>query len=325
MNKVLIIAIAVISISISAQIGFAAPTISVEPSYQSVSHGDTFTVNITVDPDGNEVSGVDYILSFDNTLLNATSLTHGTFFDGFTTDYTYGAGINNTTGTVDYGELIWPYTDTGATDPGTVTTITFQAIGEHGVSELYFKTVALSDPNGIKFSNAAIYTGRVGIAQTQSPFAISGYVPYKDGSDCNDPAVNITNLKIGKEWTAETYETSNYYQLMLSSCADVIAGDILQFDATSPDGCQSSVTEHTVTQDEVDAGGLLYNSTLEPLHPGDLNGDGKITPADAAITLQMAVRGDYSEIADVSGDDSVTSLDALMILQAVDRNITFSR
>ena len=73
MKKVLIIAIAVISKSISAQICFAAPTISVEPSYQSVSHGDTFTVNITVDPDGSTITGVDYILRFNNTLLNATS------------------------------------------------------------------------------------------------------------------------------------------------------------------------------------------------------------------------------------------------------------
>jgi parallel beta-helix repeat protein len=49
---------------------------------------------------------------------------------------------------------------------------------------------------------------------------------------------------------------------------------------------------------------------------GDLNGDDMITPADAAIALQMTVRGEYSIDADVSGDRMVTSLDALMILQA---------
>jgi len=51
--------------------------------------------------------------------------------------------------------------------------------------------------------------------------------------------------------------------------------------------------------------------------PGDVNGDGHLTTADAAIVLKMAVRGEYSEVADVSGDRAVTSLDALMILQAV--------
>ena len=49
---------------------------------------------------------------------------------------------------------------------------------------------------------------------------------------------------------------------------------------------------------------------------GDLNGDNVITPADAAIALQIAASGAYNPAADVSGDGLVTSLDALMILQA---------
>ena len=53
---------------------------------------------------------------------------------------------------------------------------------------------------------------------------------------------------------------------------------------------------------------------------GDLNGDGNITPADAAIALQLAASGRWNEDADVSGDDRVTSLDALMILQAAVEN-----
>jgi len=258
--------IVICTIIATIQAASAVPVISIEPSYQSVSHGDTFTVNITVDPDGNEISGVDYGLSFDNTLLNATSLTPGTFFDGFTTDDTYGAGINNTTGTVDYGEMVWPYTGTGATDPGTVTTITFQVIGEHVVSELYFVTVALSDPDGNDFSNATIYNGRVGIAQPPpTSFLICGYVSNDDGSECNDPAVNITNMDIGKEWAAKTDASSNYYQLTLSSCADVIAGDVLQFDTT---GCShSNTTSHTVTQAEVGAGGFECNITLGTAEP----------------------------------------------------------
>ena len=49
--------------------------------------------------------------------------------------------------------------------------------------------------------------------------------------------------------------------------------------------------------------------------PGDLNGDGILTPADAAIALRIAVSGVHDPAADVSGDDRVTSLDALMIWQ----------
>ena len=55
---------------------------------------------------------------------------------------------------------------------------------------------------------------------------------------------------------------------------------------------------------------------------GDLNSDGVLTPADAAIALQIATGGSTScdaamlERVDVSRDGQVTSLDALMILQA---------
>ncbi|MEA3281344.1 MAG: cohesin domain-containing protein [Euryarchaeota archaeon] len=136
-----------------AVLAASAAQISVMPTSQTVSKGDNFTIDIYVDPEGNVTAGVDYILSFDNTLVNATSLASGDFFDGFTTDDTYGKGINNTLGTVDYGEMIWPYTGTGVTDPGIVTTITFQAIAEEaGVSELYFETATLCDPLGVRIS-----------------------------------------------------------------------------------------------------------------------------------------------------------------------------
>ena len=53
-----------------------------------------------------------------------------------------------------------------------------------------------------------------------------------------------------------------------------------------------------------------------PPQTSDLNGDNRITSADAAIALQVAATGAHNPAADVSGDDRVTSLDALMILKA---------
>ncbi|CAD6492580.1 MAG: von Willebrand factor type A domain protein [Candidatus Argoarchaeum ethanivorans] len=62
---------------------------------------------------------------------------------------------------------------------------------------------------------------------------------------------------------------------------------------------------------------------------GDLNGDDTLTPADAAIALEIAVGSRPCDdamlaAADVSGDGMVTSLDALMILQAAHDNIDLS-
>jgi hypothetical protein len=92
---------------------------------------------------------------------------------------------------------------------------------------------------------------------------ISGYVFNEDESVYNNPAVTITNLDTCREWTAVAVETSNYYQLTLLSCADIIAGETLRFDAMSPDESQWNVTEHAVTQDEVTDGGIFtFNITL---------------------------------------------------------------
>ncbi|MEA1991813.1 MAG: DUF3160 domain-containing protein [Thermodesulfobacteriota bacterium] len=48
---------------------------------------------------------------------------------------------------------------------------------------------------------------------------------------------------------------------------------------------------------------------------GDLNDDGNVTAADAAIALGMAVCGQYVPEADMNGDRRITSVDGLMILQ----------
>nr|QNO46940.1 hypothetical protein CLAIAILK_00001 [Methanosarcinales archaeon ANME-2c ERB4] len=87
-------------------------------------------------------------------------------------------------------------------------------------------------------------------------------------------------------------------------------------------------SDYTGTDPEGDGlGNASYNIAgggnfdYHPLCPsasvkGDLNGDGALTPADAAIALVIAATGVHDDAADVSGDGAVTSLDAFMILQA---------
>ncbi|MBA1343382.1 MAG: Cell surface glycoprotein [ANME-2 cluster archaeon] len=58
-----------------------------------------------------------------------------------------------------------------------------------------------------------------------------------------------------------------------------------------------------------------------PSQKGDLNGDNKITPADAVIALTIAASGGENNNADIDGDGKVTALDGLMILQAAADNI----
>jgi len=55
----------------------------------------------------------------------------------------------------------------------------------------------------------------------------------------------------------------------------------------------------------------VWNTVID-----DLNHDGFIDTADAAIALELAASGEYDPAADVSGDGRITALDALMIVKA---------
>ena len=84
----------------------------------------------------------------------------------------------------------------------------------------------------------------------------------------------------------------------------------------------TSAGTYTVRLTVTDNGGRTGTKTIDvqyrakPIR-GDVNLDGEITTADAAMILEIAAGSRlFDDAADVSGDGKVTSLDALMILQA---------
>jgi PKD repeat protein len=144
--------------------------------------------------------------------------------------------------------------------------VTFTAVGT-GSTQLNLDVTKLADTS-TQLIPLTISNGSIGIESLQpsTPFLVQGYVYYENGSECNNSTVNLTNLDTGGEWTAGTIESSNYYHIMLGS-ADIVAGEILQFNVLSLDGSQSVVTEHNVTQDEINDGGLFnYNIMLGALN-----------------------------------------------------------
>jgi hypothetical protein len=145
---------------------------------------------------------------------------------------------------------------------------------------------------------------------------ISGIVLYGNGSECNNSTVNIANLNTSGAWVAETNDSSNYYQMVLDS-DNVSVNNTLQFNAISPDESQSSVTEHVVTQDELDNGGFVYNITLGivsvtangiPLaDAGNDTYEGNITAENASGTYNVTVVAtDNSTNSNNVTDDSAT-------------------
>lgn len=125
----------------------AAPAqVSVSPASVEVFSGDTFTVDITVDPKGNEVYGAQYALYFNNNLLESLIVTNGTFLsqDGAETNV-YLNENNNTIGRIAYAE-IQRGAKSGVTNSGTLASISFKVIGTSGTSYQKLSNVKLTNP-----------------------------------------------------------------------------------------------------------------------------------------------------------------------------------
>jgi len=254
-------------------IAFESPVVvSVEPSYLKVSPGDEFTVNITVDPEENEIYGAQYELCFNNSLLRVLSQNKGSFLsqDGAET-FIFINDISNHPGKTEYAETRIGVKN-GVTKPGALAKIGFE-VRSSGVSELCFGEVILSDPDGYGILNVTVNNGTVETTGSQppSPFLVSGYVFYENGSECIKPCVNLTNLNTSKEWQADTHADYNYYQLVGARGFEINASEILRFEVTSPDGSQAKVFNHTINETEINRGGLFdFNITLESLAKPDL-------------------------------------------------------
>jgi PGF-CTERM protein len=96
---------------------------------------------------GSEIFGADCKLQFDNTILNATSQTGGTFLgQGGANTIEVQNSIDNDVGIVKYGETRMGDPDVigSATEKGVLATITFEAIGS-GTCDLELEA-RLADP-----------------------------------------------------------------------------------------------------------------------------------------------------------------------------------
>ena len=114
-----------------------------------------------------------------------------------------------------------------------------------------------SNPNG---TDMQTWIWNVMAPSTQ--FIIYGWVFYENGSACNNPIVNITNLNTSTMWP-HVEESDNYYKLNLTPGIDINESEVLLFDVKSPDALPSNITIHWVTKDDINVSGLFpFNITL---------------------------------------------------------------
>jgi hypothetical protein len=117
-------------------------TVSVDPPSQTVSSGETFTVDIFCDP-SQQIKSFELKLSFDPLLLQANSVTEGGIFGGYFTYFNSGTIDNNAGSIVDiYGIILG---SGNVSNPGTLVNILLTAKSTIGSSLLNLYDVGVTN------------------------------------------------------------------------------------------------------------------------------------------------------------------------------------
>ena len=193
-----------------------AAQMSVEPVYQEVFQGGNVTVNITVYPEGSEVYGASYTLYFNNTLLNATSLTQGPFLsqDGESTNVFVNT-IDNTISKIVYSEARMGY-PAGVTGSGVLASITFETI-KSGTSALTLSYVMVMDSNNEEVM-ITVNSGTC-VAGDITPEATYTDIPVEEANYMveSDPEIILLDVSARDEYDSEHIIDARWVQISNAS------------------------------------------------------------------------------------------------------------
>ena len=147
--------------------------VSISPSTQTVPLGQTFTIDITIDPDV-AIAGAQFDLSFDPSLVRANSVTEGNLLkQGGASTYFSRGTIDNAAGKITgvAGVIITP--GQTVSSPGVFATIQMTAKSVEGTSPLDLLNVIVGDINGnpvpIAVNNGSVTVDEVGYFDTGAP------------------------------------------------------------------------------------------------------------------------------------------------------------
>ncbi len=117
-----------------------ASTISFSPGTVTASPNETFTLDATIDPGLNLVTAVELHITFDPTVLSASSVTNGSafpnVFPAFSGQSPYGPVIDNTNGTITF--IVGTQQTQPVTTSSTVATISFLTKSQASISSVSF-------------------------------------------------------------------------------------------------------------------------------------------------------------------------------------------
>jgi hypothetical protein len=329
--KLLTALIAVVCIlQVATAASAAGPTVSVNSA--DVSPGDTFTIDVTVDPQGEEIYGAQYDLTFDPAILQVVSQTKGDFLsqDDVSTLNVINK-FNNAIGKLEYGEIRLA-TRVGVNNPGVLARITFEAVSA-GSMDLLLSNVILADPFAQRIGEVMLNNGTVNVeTATQRAIitipdvvamgTITVPITIEDVSNvgaCHltlsyDPDVVIVS-------SISSAHPDSDFDLLFANLGNAargsvgviayqgaspgLSGDLLVADVTfmvmGPVGSSTPLNLEVVTLTDAtsDCNRISYSirdGSFTVLLNGDVNGDSRVDTADAIFLAQHLLGVDGFEM-----------------------------
>jgi hypothetical protein len=160
--------IAIITVSVISILGYVYLTsqqnvdVIVIPPINRI--GNNISINVLVNPNGINISGLQSNVKFNQSIINIISIEQGDIFTNHSTYFSNGSkdnlsSINNTNGTVSYIMTVILGNSSGDNNPGTFFKLNSKIISE-GIINISLWYVLISDPNAMPV-NYIIYNNTI--------------------------------------------------------------------------------------------------------------------------------------------------------------------
>lgn len=248
--------------------------LSANPSTNSISSGETFTVDVYCVP-AQMIKSFELKISFDASLLQANSVVEGNIFDGYSTFFNEGI-IDNTAGTiVSIYDLI--IGSDMVSDSGTFVTISFSAQSISGTSTIDIYDAGVTDDSG--YVTISVLDGEATVIGSNSPptFSVVSPANQSTGVSIGTSSLSLTINDADDDSLNWTIEPS--IDIGSSSGTNELSGS----KSCSISGLEYATTYHWFVSC-VDAGSETWNNksywfTTET-YSGGGSGGGIFTPVD---------------------------------------------
>ena len=188
-NKLLVLTLAVLFIGLGIGMAYATPSVSIDPASSSVAGaGESFSVDVLVDPAGETLAGGTVELSFDSDVLSITSHSDGTIFSCDS------SGMGSDWATAGYAKINLAALGCTATTEGTWASITFEVAAgtSDGVYDIGITSAVLKDQTTAVLPGTTTTNGTVTVATADTTDPIIGSVSLNPTSVGPGDLVTVT-------------------------------------------------------------------------------------------------------------------------------------